>query len=105
MIALLYFHNYKILHKFWYLELVWCGPGPGPGHGCGCGDVERETGIVEALFSSAHAPYVFRLTVFPLLYLDAIQLCFLHPSKYKFEHPRFCFERLEYVGQKIQVPF
>ncbi|KAL2241572.1 UNVERIFIED_CONTAM: Ribonuclease III domain-containing protein RNC1, chloroplastic [Sesamum indicum] len=31
-----------------------------------------------------------------------LQLCFLHPSKYKFEHPRFCFERLEYVGQKIQ---
>lgn len=32
-----------------------------------------------------------------------MQLCFLHPSKYKFEHPRFCFERLEYLGQKIQV--
>lgn len=32
-----------------------------------------------------------------------MQLCFLHPSKHKFEHPRFCFERLEYVGQKIQV--
>ncbi|CAM8936091.1 unnamed protein product [Rhodiola kirilowii] len=31
-----------------------------------------------------------------------LQLAFLHPSKYKFEHPRFCFERLEYVGQKIQ---
>ncbi|KAL2906393.1 Ribonuclease III domain-containing protein RNC1 chloroplastic [Bienertia sinuspersici] len=31
-----------------------------------------------------------------------LQLCFLHPSKYKFEHPRFCFERLEYLGQKIQ---
>ncbi|CAG7886076.1 unnamed protein product [Brassica rapa] len=31
-----------------------------------------------------------------------LQLCFLHPSKHKFEHPRFCFERLEYVGQKIQ---
>ncbi|XP_072975202.1 ribonuclease III domain-containing protein RNC1, chloroplastic [Typha angustifolia] len=31
-----------------------------------------------------------------------LQLCFLHPSKYKFEHPRFCYERLEYVGQKIQ---
>ncbi|PIA48662.1 hypothetical protein AQUCO_01400918v1 [Aquilegia coerulea] len=31
-----------------------------------------------------------------------LQLCFSHPSKYKFEHPRFCFERLEYVGQKIQ---
>ncbi|XP_020518012.1 ribonuclease III domain-containing protein RNC1, chloroplastic isoform X4 [Amborella trichopoda] len=30
------------------------------------------------------------------------RLCYLHPSKYKFEHPRFCFERLEYVGQKIQ---
>lgn len=36
-------------------------------------------------------------------YLDSFQLCFMHPSKYKFEHPRFCFERLEYVGQKIQV--
>ncbi|EFH45234.1 hypothetical protein ARALYDRAFT_912568 [Arabidopsis lyrata subsp. lyrata] len=32
-----------------------------------------------------------------------LQLCFLHPSKHKFEHPRFCFERLEYVGQKIQI--
>uniref|UniRef100_A0A0D9Y9M4 Ribonuclease III domain-containing protein RNC1, chloroplastic n=1 Tax=Oryza glumipatula TaxID=40148 RepID=A0A0D9Y9M4_9ORYZ len=31
-----------------------------------------------------------------------LQLCFLHPSKHKFEHPRFCLERLEYVGQKIQ---
>uniref|UniRef100_A0A1D1YA50 Ribonuclease III domain-containing protein RNC1, chloroplastic n=1 Tax=Anthurium amnicola TaxID=1678845 RepID=A0A1D1YA50_9ARAE len=31
-----------------------------------------------------------------------LQLCFLHPSKYKFEHPRFCLERLEYLGQKIQ---
>lgn len=31
-----------------------------------------------------------------------LQLCFLHPSKYKFDHPRFCYERLEYVGQKIQ---
>ncbi|XP_057960414.1 ribonuclease III domain-containing protein RNC1, chloroplastic [Malania oleifera] len=31
-----------------------------------------------------------------------LQLCFLHPSKHKFEHPRFSFERLEYVGQKIQ---
>ncbi|KAL5994807.1 RNA-binding protein that suppresses calcineurin Rnc1 [Asimina triloba] len=32
-----------------------------------------------------------------------LQLSFLHPSKYKFEHPRFCNERLEYLGQKIQV--
>ncbi|CAL0331772.1 unnamed protein product [Lupinus luteus] len=31
-----------------------------------------------------------------------LQLCNMHPSKYKFEHPRFCYERLEYVGQKIQ---
>ncbi|XP_074295299.1 ribonuclease III domain-containing protein RNC1, chloroplastic-like [Silene latifolia] len=31
-----------------------------------------------------------------------LQLCFMHPSKYKYEHPRFCFERLEYLGQKIQ---
>ncbi|XP_034222214.1 ribonuclease III domain-containing protein RNC1, chloroplastic isoform X2 [Prunus dulcis] len=30
------------------------------------------------------------------------KLSFLHPSKHKFEHPRFCYERLEYVGQKIQ---
>jgi hypothetical protein len=34
------------------------------------------------------------------------QLCFLHPSVHKQEHPRFTFERLEYLGQKIQVhPF
>ncbi|XP_050291880.1 ribonuclease III domain-containing protein RNC1, chloroplastic isoform X2 [Quercus robur] len=32
----------------------------------------------------------------------AYKLCFLHPSKHKFEHPRFCYERLEYLGQKIQ---
>ncbi|KAK7252783.1 hypothetical protein RIF29_36985 [Crotalaria pallida] len=31
-----------------------------------------------------------------------LQLCYMHPSKYKFDHPRFCYERLEYVGQKIQ---
>ncbi|KAG5089662.1 hypothetical protein GLYMA_01G192200v4 [Glycine max] len=31
-----------------------------------------------------------------------LQLCFMHPSKFKFEHPRFCYERLEYIGQKIQ---
>ncbi|KAJ1387287.1 Ribonuclease III domain [Sesbania bispinosa] len=31
-----------------------------------------------------------------------LQLCFLHPSNYKFDHPRFCYERLEYLGQKIQ---
>lgn len=31
-----------------------------------------------------------------------LQLCLLHPSKYKFEHPRFCYERLEYLGQNIQ---
>ncbi|KAK4477454.1 hypothetical protein RD792_016677 [Penstemon davidsonii] len=31
-----------------------------------------------------------------------LQLSFLHPSKFKYEHPRFCFERLEYLGQKIQ---
>nr|GMC99215.1 ribonuclease III domain-containing protein RNC1, chloroplastic [Ipomoea batatas] len=31
-----------------------------------------------------------------------LQLAFMHPSKYKFEHPRFCYERLEYLGQKIQ---
>ncbi|KAI4327372.1 hypothetical protein L6164_019843 [Bauhinia variegata] len=31
-----------------------------------------------------------------------LQLCFLHPSKHKFDHPRFCYERLEYLGQKIQ---
>ncbi|CAL5197775.1 unnamed protein product [Lathyrus oleraceus] len=31
-----------------------------------------------------------------------LQLCFLHPSNYKYDHPRFCFERLEYLGQKIQ---
>ncbi|KAG0468599.1 hypothetical protein HPP92_017927 [Vanilla planifolia] len=31
-----------------------------------------------------------------------LQLCFTHPSMHKFYHPRFCYERLEYVGQKIQ---
>lgn len=31
-----------------------------------------------------------------------LQLCFLHPSMYKLEHPRFCNERLEYLGQRIQ---
>ncbi|XP_058765440.1 ribonuclease III domain-containing protein RNC1, chloroplastic-like isoform X2 [Vicia villosa] len=31
-----------------------------------------------------------------------LQLCFLHPSNYKYDHPRFCYERLEYLGQKIQ---
>ena len=36
-------------------------------------------------------------------FLNQMQLCLLHPSKYKFEHPRFCYERLEYLGQKIQV--
>ncbi|CAI5466623.1 unnamed protein product [Closterium sp. Yama58-4] len=32
----------------------------------------------------------------------ALQLCFIHPSLYRAEHPRFCYDRLEYVGQKIQ---
>ncbi|CAM6083229.1 unnamed protein product [Calypogeia fissa] len=31
-----------------------------------------------------------------------LQLCFLHPSKYKGDHPRFCFDRLEYLGSKIK---
>lgn len=31
-----------------------------------------------------------------------LQICFLHPSMYKREHPRFCNERFEYLGQKIQ---
>ncbi|KAF7130149.1 hypothetical protein RHSIM_Rhsim10G0102900 [Rhododendron simsii] len=62
-------------------------------------------------------PQVMRTLGYPLAMTDRIrditearnielglglQLCFLHPSKHKFEHPRFCFERLEYVGQKIQ---
>ncbi|XP_058187602.1 ribonuclease III domain-containing protein RNC1, chloroplastic isoform X1 [Rhododendron vialii] len=62
-------------------------------------------------------PQVMRTLGYPLATTDRIrditearnielglglQLCFLHPSKHKFEHPRFCFERLEYVGQKIQ---
>ncbi|CAI0430500.1 unnamed protein product [Linum tenue] len=62
-------------------------------------------------------PHVMRTLGYPLKMADRIpditearnielglglQLCFLHPSKYKFEHPRFCYERLEYVGQKIQ---
>eukprot|EP00897_Mesotaenium_endlicherianum_P003329 jgi/Mesen1/3023/ME000178S02150 len=32
----------------------------------------------------------------------ALQLAFMHPSLHKREHPRFCFERLEYIGQVIQ---
>ncbi|GJP41862.1 hypothetical protein CLOM_g1491 [Closterium sp. NIES-68] len=32
----------------------------------------------------------------------ALQLCFLHPSLHRAEHPRFCYDRLEYLGQKIQ---
>ncbi|KAJ1414526.1 Ribonuclease III domain [Sesbania bispinosa] len=62
-------------------------------------------------------PQIMKLLGYPLEMTDRIpeitearnielglglQLCFMHPSKYKFEHPRFCFERLEYVGQKIQ---
>lgn len=62
-------------------------------------------------------PQVMRTLGYPLVMTDRIpditearnielglglQLCFLHPSKHKFDHPRFCFERLEYVGQKIQ---
>lgn len=31
-----------------------------------------------------------------------LQLCFTHPSMYKVEHPRFCNERFEYLGSKIQ---
>ncbi|MCO5572757.1 hypothetical protein L7F22_026516 [Adiantum nelumboides] len=31
-----------------------------------------------------------------------LQLCFLHPSIHKSEHPRFCNERFEYLGSKIQ---
>lgn len=31
-----------------------------------------------------------------------LQLCFLHPSAHKAEHPRFCNERLEYLGSKVQ---
>ncbi|KAI5080708.1 hypothetical protein GOP47_0003891 [Adiantum capillus-veneris] len=31
-----------------------------------------------------------------------LQLCFLHPSIHKVEHPRFCNERLEYLGSKVQ---
>ncbi|MCO5569995.1 hypothetical protein L7F22_023710 [Adiantum nelumboides] len=31
-----------------------------------------------------------------------LQLCFLHPSIHKAEHPRFCNERFEYLGSKIQ---
>ncbi|KAM0975850.1 hypothetical protein EV1_018587 [Malus domestica] len=62
-------------------------------------------------------PKVMRTLGYPLAMTDRIpditaarnielglglQLSFLHPSKHKFEHPRFCYERLEYVGQKIQ---
>lgn len=45
----------------------------------------------------------WNLDIFFWVFFLWIQLSFLHPSKYKFEHPRFCYERLEYVGQKIQV--
>ncbi|XP_024536807.1 ribonuclease III domain-containing protein RNC1, chloroplastic [Selaginella moellendorffii] len=31
-----------------------------------------------------------------------LQLCFMHPSAYKNDHPRFCYERLEFIGSKIQ---
>lgn len=31
-----------------------------------------------------------------------LQLCFLHPSVHKLEHPRFCNERFEYLGSKVQ---
>ncbi|KAH1250029.1 Ribonuclease III domain-containing protein RNC1, chloroplastic [Glycine max] len=62
-------------------------------------------------------PQIMRVLGYPLKMTDRIpeitkarnieldlglQLCFLHPSKYKFDHPRFCYERLEYLGQKIQ---
>ncbi|KAK7386379.1 hypothetical protein VNO78_26570 [Psophocarpus tetragonolobus] len=62
-------------------------------------------------------PHIMQILGYPLEMTDRIpeitkarnieldlgmQLCFLHPSKYKFEHPRFCYERLEYLGQKIQ---
>ncbi|KAL9270948.1 Ribonuclease III domain-containing protein [Drosera capensis] len=62
-------------------------------------------------------PHVMRALVYPLKMKDRIpeitearnielglgrQLCFLHPSKYKYEHPRFFYERLEYPGQKVQ---
>uniref|UniRef100_A0A6N2M374 RNase III domain-containing protein n=1 Tax=Salix viminalis TaxID=40686 RepID=A0A6N2M374_SALVM len=62
----------------------------------------------DALF--AH-PRLFRACVPPGMhrfrgniwdYDSRPHLCFLHPSNHKFEHPRFCYERLEYVGQKIQ---
>lgn len=32
----------------------------------------------------------------------ALQLCFLHPSLHRRDHPRFCYERLEFLGQRIQ---
>ena len=49
----------------------------------------------------------YQMTSFQIhdIFSNSLQLCFMHPSKYKFEHPRFCLERLEYVGQKIQVDF
>lgn len=31
-----------------------------------------------------------------------LQLCFIHPSMYKSDHPRFCNERFEFLGSKIQ---
>ena len=73
-------------------------------------DIDQRFNIMVLTFK-----YLFRLYVKSVeqhdqaklrKFLNQMQLCFLHPSKHKFEHPRFCYERLEYLGQKIQVrPF
>ncbi|KAB2626546.1 hypothetical protein D8674_020164 [Pyrus ussuriensis x Pyrus communis] len=63
-------------------------------------------------------PKVMRTLGYPLAMTDRIpditvarnielglklQLSFLHPSKHKFEHPRFSYEPLEYVGQLLLI--
>ncbi|KAJ7542030.1 hypothetical protein O6H91_10G086800 [Diphasiastrum complanatum] len=69
------------------------------------------------LWETNSLPYILKTLEYPLDIADenpemtaaritelklGLQLCYMHPSLYKGEHPRFCFERLEYLGQKIQ---
>lgn len=77
-------------------------------HGWSSISLDCQMFIIHMILTWWYFWYVSMLTrlfisLFILSFLAGLQLCFLHPSKYKFEHPRFCFERLEYVGQKIQV--
>lgn len=57
--------------------------------------------LVAGLFEWKQACVLARETDW---YVIVEQLCFLHPSTHKLEHPRFCYERLEYLGSKVQVP-